>query len=142
MPVALHIAVALLLLLVGAAVFRLVCRHYLEHGKLTRGIADLRCCAWRVRLPATYARPGGQCLEAVGPIRLDSESPTCGDRTRPVGSSFRMTLVVHAHMPVGLPAHWMVRAEEGHLHQEFGEEYERYCPKTPRYIGIPWRESR
>jgi protein-S-isoprenylcysteine O-methyltransferase Ste14 len=34
----------------------------------------------------------------------------------------------------------MVRAEEGHLVKVFGKEYEEYCARTPRYIGIPKQE--
>lgn len=33
--------------------------------------------------------------------------------------------------------HVMVLTEEEHLRKEFGEEYERYCERTPRYIGLP-----
>ena len=33
--------------------------------------------------------------------------------------------------------HIMILTEEEHLRNAFGEEYERYCRKTPRYIGIP-----
>jgi len=32
--------------------------------------------------------------------------------------------------------HWMVSNEETNLRQIFGEEYERYCDKTPRYLFI------
>jgi len=31
--------------------------------------------------------------------------------------------------------HWMVINEEIHLLRMFGEEYESYCEKTPRYLG-------
>jgi protein-S-isoprenylcysteine O-methyltransferase Ste14 len=34
-------------------------------------------------------------------------------------------------------AHWMVRTEEEHLRRVYGEAYERYCARTPRYIGLP-----
>jgi protein-S-isoprenylcysteine O-methyltransferase Ste14 len=30
--------------------------------------------------------------------------------------------------------HWMVSNEEIHLRRVFGEEYDRYCEKTPRYL--------
>ena len=37
-----------------------------------------------------------------------------------------------------LPISWlMVRGEEEHLSKVFGKEYEQYCGRTPRYIGIP-----
>jgi protein-S-isoprenylcysteine O-methyltransferase Ste14 len=32
--------------------------------------------------------------------------------------------------------HIMVLTEEEHLRKTFGEEYERYCEKTPRYFGF------
>jgi protein-S-isoprenylcysteine O-methyltransferase Ste14 len=32
--------------------------------------------------------------------------------------------------------HLMVLTEEEHLRRSFGEEYERYCEKTPRYFGF------
>ena len=31
----------------------------------------------------------------------------------------------------------MVRAEEEHLAKAFGKDYEEYCRRTPRYVGIP-----
>jgi protein-S-isoprenylcysteine O-methyltransferase Ste14 len=34
-------------------------------------------------------------------------------------------------------AHLMVRVEEDHLRQAYGEAYQRYCAKTPRYLGLP-----
>lgn len=34
----------------------------------------------------------------------------------------------------GLIGHWMVITEEEHLRAKFGEEYERYCEQTPRYL--------
>jgi protein-S-isoprenylcysteine O-methyltransferase Ste14 len=33
-------------------------------------------------------------------------------------------------------AHIMVRTEEEHLRKAYGEAYERYCARTPRYIGL------
>ena len=33
-----------------------------------------------------------------------------------------------------LIGHWMVTNEEIHLRKVFGEEYNRYCEKTPRYL--------
>jgi protein-S-isoprenylcysteine O-methyltransferase Ste14 len=33
-----------------------------------------------------------------------------------------------------LIGHWMVTNEEIHLRRVFGEEFEDYCEKTPRYI--------
>jgi len=36
-----------------------------------------------------------------------------------------------------LIAHWMVRAEETHLEDVFGDEYRAYCVRTPRYLGLP-----
>jgi protein-S-isoprenylcysteine O-methyltransferase Ste14 len=34
-------------------------------------------------------------------------------------------------------AHRMTRVEEEHLLRSYGEEYEQYRRKTPRYIGLP-----
>jgi protein-S-isoprenylcysteine O-methyltransferase Ste14 len=36
----------------------------------------------------------------------------------------------------GYIAHIMVGTEEEHLSRLFGEEYRRYCERTPRYIGF------
>lgn len=36
-------------------------------------------------------------------------------------------------------AHLMVRGEEEHLEQVFGDEYRDYCARTPRYLGLPKR---
>ncbi|MEA3439404.1 MAG: methyltransferase [Chloroflexota bacterium] len=33
--------------------------------------------------------------------------------------------------------HMMVMSEEEHLHNAFGEAYDDYCQRVPRYIGIP-----
>ena len=35
----------------------------------------------------------------------------------------------------GIVAHMMVLTEEEHLRDVFGEEYERYCGRVPRYLG-------
>ncbi len=32
--------------------------------------------------------------------------------------------------------HWMVTTEETHLRRVFGGEYDRYCRRTPRYLGV------
>lgn len=38
---------------------------------------------------------------------------------------------------VWLPiSYWMIRAEEENLRSVFGKEYEEYCKRTPRFIGI------
>lgn len=34
-------------------------------------------------------------------------------------------------------AHWMVKCEEMHLQNIFGDEYRVYCARTPRYLGFP-----
>jgi protein-S-isoprenylcysteine O-methyltransferase Ste14 len=34
-------------------------------------------------------------------------------------------------------AHVMVRGEEAHLENVFGDEYRNYCVRTPRYLGLP-----
>lgn len=34
-------------------------------------------------------------------------------------------------------AHLMVRGEEAHLRNIFGDEYRDYCVRTPRYLGLP-----
>ena len=36
----------------------------------------------------------------------------------------------------GYIGHIMVGAEEEHLSRVFGEEYRRYCERTPRYVGF------
>jgi protein-S-isoprenylcysteine O-methyltransferase Ste14 len=38
-------------------------------------------------------------------------------------------------------SHLMVRAEEEHLQKVFGNEYEEYCRRTPRYVGMPRRRQ-
>jgi protein-S-isoprenylcysteine O-methyltransferase Ste14 len=41
---------------------------------------------------------------------------------------------------VWLPiSYLMVRAEEEHLRSVFGKEYEQYCRRTPRFVGV-WKE--
>jgi len=41
---------------------------------------------------------------------------------------------------VAILCHEMVRAEEAHLRATFGEAYERYCERVPRYLGQPGRD--
>jgi protein-S-isoprenylcysteine O-methyltransferase Ste14 len=36
----------------------------------------------------------------------------------------------------GIVVHLMVLTEEEHLRAVHGEEYERYCSRVPRYLGI------
>ena len=36
---------------------------------------------------------------------------------------------------VAVLLHLMIRSEEEHLRDVFGEEYEGYCERTPRYVG-------
>jgi protein-S-isoprenylcysteine O-methyltransferase Ste14 len=36
--------------------------------------------------------------------------------------------------------HWMVLAEEKHLARLYGQRYQDYCQKVPRYFG--WNRSR
>jgi protein-S-isoprenylcysteine O-methyltransferase Ste14 len=35
--------------------------------------------------------------------------------------------------------HIMIITEEEHLQRTFGREYEDYCSRTPRYLGLPKR---
>jgi protein-S-isoprenylcysteine O-methyltransferase Ste14 len=35
--------------------------------------------------------------------------------------------------------HLMIRTEEEHLRQVFGEEYVQYCQRVPRFFGLPTR---
>jgi len=39
----------------------------------------------------------------------------------------------------GMLGHWMITAEEAHLRRVFGDDYERYCRETPRYLR--WARS-
>ena len=38
-------------------------------------------------------------------------------------------------------AHMMVLTEEEHMRNVHGEEYERYCERVPRYLGLPRGKS-
>jgi len=38
-------------------------------------------------------------------------------------------------------AHLMILSEEEHLRDVFGEEYERYCERVPRYLGLRRRTT-
>jgi protein-S-isoprenylcysteine O-methyltransferase Ste14 len=37
----------------------------------------------------------------------------------------------------GVIAHMMVSVEEEHLLNTYGEEYQEYCMRVPRYLGWP-----
>ena len=39
----------------------------------------------------------------------------------------------------GVVGHLMVMTEEEHLREVYGEEYERYCERVPRYLGLGQR---
>ena len=41
----------------------------------------------------------------------------------------------------GIIAHWMATTEEEHLRNLFGEAYERYTRRVPRYFGLPRRRE-
>jgi protein-S-isoprenylcysteine O-methyltransferase Ste14 len=36
----------------------------------------------------------------------------------------------------GISAHWMINTEEEYLLKIYGEEYEKYCKRVPRYLSF------
>jgi protein-S-isoprenylcysteine O-methyltransferase Ste14 len=77
-------------------------------------------------------------LRQSGPYRL-TRNPQC--------VAFGVAMIGHTMLWPSWPAvgslvllapllHMMVLTEEEHLREVFGEEYERYCARVPRYVGI------
>ncbi len=46
-------------------------------------------------------------------------------------------LLAPAVIRVAVLSHLMILTEEEHLRHVFGEVYERYCERVPRYIPLP-----
>jgi protein-S-isoprenylcysteine O-methyltransferase Ste14 len=83
----------------------------------------------------------GRKLETSGPYRVTRNPQIVGGAILVIGcvllwpSWFAIGwLALFAAM-----AHMMVLAEEEHLHRRYGEEYERYYKRVPRYLGFSRR---
>jgi protein-S-isoprenylcysteine O-methyltransferase Ste14 len=80
-------------------------------------------------------------LKQTGPYRVTRNPQIVGGSLLVIGSAVLWPswyalgwVVLYAVM-----AHMMVFTEEEHLRAVFGQEYERYCERVPRYLGFPRR---
>jgi protein-S-isoprenylcysteine O-methyltransferase Ste14 len=80
-------------------------------------------------------------LKQTGPYRVTRNPQIVGGSLLVIGSAVLWPswyalgwVVLYA-----VVAHMMVFTEEEHLRAVFGQEYERYCQRVPRYLGFPRR---
>jgi protein-S-isoprenylcysteine O-methyltransferase Ste14 len=80
-------------------------------------------------------------LKQTGPYRVTRNPQIVGGSLLVIGSAVLWPswyalgwVVLYA-----IVAHMMVFTEEEHLRAVFGQEYERYCKRVPRYLGFPRR---
>ena len=80
-------------------------------------------------------------LKQTGPYRVTRNPQIVGGSLLVIGSAVLWPswyalgwVVLYA-----VVAHMMVFTEEEHLRAVFGQEYERYCERVPRYLGFPRR---
>ena len=72
----------------------------------------------------------------IGPYRFTRNPQMLGGWLMVLGVLVYLPSVYHLGWLLiwAVIGHWMVTTEETHLRRVFGEEYERYCEETPRYI--------
>jgi protein-S-isoprenylcysteine O-methyltransferase Ste14 len=75
-------------------------------------------------------------LIRIGPYRITRNPQILGGYLLVIGTTVQWPSWYALGWIVlyGFIGHWMIITEEEHLRAEFGEEYERYCEQTPRYL--------
>ena len=155
-------SISLLLMFLGAwIIFRgIVRRGYKQNGRLTPLPFFLQILAWGLffAFPCIY-NPMGWALSAARWSGWASPAPSVKRDAawNPADRSFTRNpqLMGGALLVVGYillwpswyalgwlalfatMAHLMILAEEEYLFSIYGEEYERYCKRVPRYFGFP-----
>lgn len=78
-------------------------------------------------------------LTTTGPYRISRNPQLLGGYLLVIGTSLLRPTIYFAGwiFMYALISHWMVLTEEEHLSHVFGEEYEEYCSKVPRYLFSP-----
>lgn len=78
-------------------------------------------------------------LIQAGPYRLTRNPQIVGGSLLVIGSSVQWPSWYALGWAIlyGAIAHMMILTEEEHLLDVYGEEYERYCERVPRYLGFP-----
>jgi len=86
----------------------------------------------------------GKKLERSGPYRLTRNPQLTGGALLVSGYA----MLWPSWLALGLlalfaaMAHWMVLGEEEHLRDLYGDEFEQYCRRVPRYLGSAGRSQR
>lgn len=100
------------------------------------GVAIVVGAMFWLGLPRSFGQKGRR-LETSGLYRVTRNPQIMGGALLVIGCALLWPswymmgwLALFAAM-----AHFMVLAEEEHLHRIYGEEYERYCKQVPRYLG-------
>jgi len=78
-------------------------------------------------------------LIQAGPYRLTRNPQIVGGALLVIGSSVQWPSWYALGWAIlyGAIAHMMILTEEEHLLDVYGEEYERYCERVPRYLRFP-----
>jgi protein-S-isoprenylcysteine O-methyltransferase Ste14 len=80
-------------------------------------------------------------LKQTGPYRVTRNPQIVGGSLLVIGSAVLWPSWYALGWAVlyAVVAHMMVFTEEEHLRAVFGQEYELYCERVPRYLGFPRR---
>jgi protein-S-isoprenylcysteine O-methyltransferase Ste14 len=80
-------------------------------------------------------------LKQTGPYRVSRNPQIVGGSLLVIGSAVLWPSWYALGWAVlyAVVAHMMVFTEEEHLRAVFGQEYELYCERVPRYLGFPRR---
>lgn len=78
----------------------------------------------------------GSGLTSRGPYRVSRNPQILGGYLLVFGTAIQWISLYSLGWVVlyAIIAHWMIVTEEEHLSQVYGEEYEKYCSKVPRYL--------
>jgi protein-S-isoprenylcysteine O-methyltransferase Ste14 len=77
-------------------------------------------------------------LITIGPYRLSRNPQILGGYLLVVGTAVQWRSVYSFGwiLLYALLGHWMILSEEEHLNRVFGDAYEAYCSKVPRYLLV------
>jgi protein-S-isoprenylcysteine O-methyltransferase Ste14 len=80
-------------------------------------------------------------LKEEGPYQISRNPQILGGYLLVIGTSLQWPSLYSLCwiLLYAIITHWMVITEEEHLRRIYGEEYEEYCSKVPRYL-IPRRK--
>ena len=75
-------------------------------------------------------------LTIQGPYKISRNPQVLGGYLLVIGTAIQWLSIYSIGwiLMYAIIIHWMVMTEEEHLSQIYGEEYEKYCSKVPRYL--------